>query len=381
MDASEPEARALVPAPARTPSLLGGLAARTLDALRASGAGAHGPFPLAQLDLSDALVYRLARSRNGGQAGRERAKVVEWLAAVDPDRQVILDMSAAIQGFGLRPLFRFLGEPAVRSRPFLFYIPESDLSWFSLELGEDRHSALAVVGPPLDFGANWSSGFPWVPEEEIVGLDPRRVEPVGLGSASFLAALDKPRIPSGMEPAGQWLVMSWLVSCIARECWFEPPELPPEPFEPQRPRWHGRGRQQPPTHAEREAWRQRHEHWEREHAAWEQRVREHVLCRVEPGPAEALPPPPDAGAHFFASGGNSSACGRYASPGHDHVDPSGHHWRFVPMSVPHAVCRECETALGLRPPMGDALFQQANAGAPPSVKGLSPRSAAPTDKT
>ena len=275
-------------------------------------------------------------------------------------------MRRAIYGSpgSLRQLFRFLDEPEVRSKPFLFYISETDLRHFSLSLGEAGHSALAVVGPPLfewiddtDNPFSGDSVFLNETEEGIERLGLCRVEPVGLGSASLVAALDEPRIPSGVDPAGQWLVLAWLVSCIARECWFEPAELPPEPFKPQRPRWHGRGRRQPPTHAEREAWRHRHEQWEREHAAWEQTVLEHILCRVEPGPAEALPPPPDAGAHFFQSGGTSSACGRYASPENDHVDASGHHWRFVPMSTPHAVCRDCETELGLRPRGHDSALQ------------------------
>jgi hypothetical protein len=302
------------------------------------------------------VVYRLAWSRNGQQGERERQKVIEWLAAVDPDRQVVLDMSEAIYGSpgSLRQLFRFLDEPEVRSKPFLFHISETDLRHFSLSLGEDRHSALAVVGPPLVFSED--ADFQWPTEPEIAGLG-QRVEPVGLGSASFVAALDEPRIPSVLEPAGQWLVMEWLVSFIARECWFEPAELPREPFEPPRPRWHRVGRV-PPTYAEKEAWRHRHEQWEREHADWEQMVREQIVCRVDPAPAEALPEPPDVRAHFFPSAGNSSSCRGYASAEADYVDASGHRWRFVSMSMPHAVCRECETELGLRPPRIDSVLGQ-----------------------
>lgn len=357
MDPSGPNRRALVPAPARTPVLLGGLAARTLEALRSTRADLHGSTPLSQIYLSDALVYRVKWSRNGQEGGREREKVIAWLAAVDPDRQVVLDMSEAIYGSpgSLRQLFRFLSEPDVRSRPFLFYISETDLPTLSLALGEERHSALAVVGPRLDDSSDGSDmGFNWLTELEFAGLGPRRVEPVGVGSTSFLAALDSPRIPSVTEPAGQWLVLEWLVSYVARECWFEPAQLPREPFEPRRPRWHRVGRV-PPTQAEIEAWRHRHEQWEREHADWEQMVREQIVCRVDPAPAEAVPPPPDVRAHFFPSGGTSSSCRGYASPETDHVDAGGRHWRFVPMSVPHTVCRECEAALGLRPHGSDAV--------------------------
>lgn len=204
MSTSEPQRRALVPAPARTPALLGGLAARTLEALRSSGAAVHGSAPVAQIDLSNALVYRLAYARNGEQGRRECLKVVEWLAAVDPDRQVVLDMSEAIYGSpgSLRQLFRFLGEPVVRSRPFLFYIPETYLPRLSLELGEERHSALAVVGPPVEFDSVEGTYIRQMTEEDIASLHPHRIEPVGLGSASFMAALDEPRIPSVSEPPG-----------------------------------------------------------------------------------------------------------------------------------------------------------------------------------
>lgn len=371
MDESEPGSRALVPAPTRTPSQLGGLAARTLKALRATGADVDGSWPPTQIDLSSALVYRVARAGTGEQGRREGLKVVEWLVAADPDLQAVLDMSRAIYGSpgSLRQLFRFLDEPEVRAKPFLFYISETDLRGFSLSLGEGRHSALAVVGPPLfepiddtdnPISEDWT--FPQMTEQEVEGLGLCRVEPVGLGSASLIAALDEPRIPSGVEPAGQWLVLAWLVSCIARECWFEPADLPPEPFEPRLHR-HGPGGRLPPTPAEREAWRQRHDQWEREHAAWEQTVREQIVCPVEPAPAAALPPPPDAGTHFFPSGGQSSACRRYASPEKDHVDASGHHWRFVPMSTPHAVCRDCETEIGLRP-REDSFLQDLRAAEP-----------------